>query len=98
MHQSENKNQINHYNKQRRVLMANSTVYQSKSVHKETTIQDGDSQVSTTIDIDQRRGCLHRPDRCLPTCSDSSSIQEVPSVHVPKIRSSILRPYFLECP
>ena len=31
MHQSENiKNQINHYNKQRRVLMANSTVCQSK--------------------------------------------------------------------
>ena len=29
MHQSEN-NQINHYNKQRRVLMANSTVCQSK--------------------------------------------------------------------
>ena len=31
MQQSENiKNQINHYNKQRRVLMANSTVCQSK--------------------------------------------------------------------
>ena len=31
MHQSENKkNQINHYNKQRRVLMSNSTVCQSK--------------------------------------------------------------------
>ena len=31
MHQSENiKNQINRYNKQRRVLMANSTVCQSK--------------------------------------------------------------------
>ena len=31
MHQSENiKNQINHYNKQRRALMANSTVCQSK--------------------------------------------------------------------
>ena len=31
MHQSENiKKQINHYNKQRRVLMANSTVCQSK--------------------------------------------------------------------
>ena len=30
MHQSENKNQINHYNEQRRVLMANSTVCQSK--------------------------------------------------------------------
>ena len=53
-----------------------------KSVHKETTIQDGDSQVSTTIDIGQRLGCLHRPDRCLPTHSDSSLIQEAPSVLV----------------
>ena len=26
--------------------------------------------------------CLHRPDRCLPTCSDSSLIQKVSSVHV----------------
>ena len=32
MHQSENiKNQINHNDKQRRVLMANSTVYQKKN-------------------------------------------------------------------
>ena len=40
-----------------------------------------DSQFCTTINIGQRLDCLHRPDRCLPTCSDSSSIQEVSSVH-----------------
>ena len=56
--------------------------FSAKSVHKEATIQDGDSQVSTTVDIGQYLGCLHRPDRCLPTCSDSSSIQEISSVHV----------------
>ena len=53
----------------------------AKSIHK-TTIQDGESQVSTAVDIDQRLDCLHRPDRCLTTCYDSPSIQEVSSVNV----------------
>ena len=55
--------------------------FSTKSVHKETTTQDGDSQASTTVDTGQL-GCLHRSDRCLSTRSDSSSIQEVHSVLV----------------
>ena len=35
-----------------------------ESVHKETTFQVGDSQVSTTVDISQRLGCPHRSNRC----------------------------------
>ena len=54
------------------------------SVYKETTIQDGNNQVSMTNDTSQRLGCLHRSDRCLSTHSDSPSIQEVPSFHVRK--------------
>ena len=55
-----------------------------ESIHTETTIQIGDSQVSTTIDISQRLGYLHRSDRCLSSCSDSSSFKEVPSFCVRK--------------
>ena len=36
--------------------------------------QDGDSQVNMSVDSGQRLNCLHRPDRCLPTCSDSPTI------------------------
>ena len=54
------------------------------SENKETTIQNGDSQVSTTINNSQWLGSLHRSDRCLSTRSDSSSIEEVPSFHVRK--------------
>ena len=32
----------------------------TKPIYKETTIQDGDSQVSKTVNYDQRLGCLHR--------------------------------------
>ena len=56
--------------------------FYTKSVHKETTIQDGDSQVNKTVDNGQRLGCLHRPVRCLSSCPHSSAIQEVPSVHL----------------
>ena len=49
-----------------------------KSVHHETTLQNGDSLSS---DIVPRLDCLHRPDRCVPTCSVSSLIQKVSSVH-----------------
>ena len=63
-------------------VSAGNRSFPTKSVHKETTIQDGDSHVSKTIVIGQWLGCLHRPDRCLSTHSDSSSIREVPSVRV----------------
>ena len=64
--------------KKEQKVMAGNRSFSAKSIHKETTIQDGDSQVSTTIDIGQRLDCLHRPDRC----SYSSPIQEVSSVYV----------------
>ena len=54
----------------------------TKPIYKETTIQDGDSQVSKTLDCDQRLGCLHRLDRCLSSCSNSSAIQKISSVHL----------------
>ena len=52
----------------------------TEPIHKETTIQDGDSQVRKTVDCEQRLGCLHRLDRCLFSCTDTSSIQKVSSI------------------
>ena len=67
--------------KERKVMSVNRS-FAAKSIYKEATIQNGDSQISTSIDIGPRLDCLHRLDRCLPTCSDSSSISQVSSVHV----------------
>ena len=39
--------------------------------------QDGDIQVCKTIDGTQRLGYLHRSDRCIPSRSDTSSVQKV---------------------
>ena len=47
-------------------------------IHKDTTIQNGDSQVSIAIDSSQQLCCIHRSDRCLSTCSNLSSFKEVP--------------------
>ena len=66
-----------------KVTAGNRSFY-TKSIHKKTTFQDGDSQVSKAINISQQLGCLHRPDRCLFSCSNSSSIQEVSLVHLRK--------------
>ena len=68
--------------KKERKVMSDSRSFSAKSIYKETTIEDGDSQFSSTIDIGQQLDCLHRPDRCLPTWSDSLSIQKVSSFHV----------------
>ena len=54
------------------------------TIHKETAIQDGDSQVRKTIDCEQRLGYLHRLDRCLSPFSDTSSIQKVSSIRLRK--------------
>ena len=67
--------------KERKVTSCNRP-FSVESIHDETTILNGDSQVITTINTSQRLGCLHRSDRCLFTCSDSSSIQELPLFHV----------------
>ena len=52
----------------------------TEPVHKETTIQDGDRQICKTIDCEQQLGYLHRLDRCLPSHSNTASIQKVSSV------------------
>ena len=58
-------------------------------IHKETTFQNGDSQISMSIDIGQRLDYLHRPDRCELTCSNSSLIQKVSLVHVQRSGLSV---------
>ena len=83
--------------KEQKVTSSNRS-FPAKSIHKETTIQDGDSQVSMTIDIGQSLDCLHRPDRCLPTCSDSPLIQEVSLVHVRRSGLPIHGPTFWNVP
>ena len=50
-----------------------------KPLHRETNIQNGNSQIGKTSDETQRLGCLHRFNRCISTCADTSSIQEVSS-------------------
>ena len=52
-------------------------------MNKETTVQNGDSQVSKAVGTSQRLGCLHRSDRCSSSCSDSFSVKEVPLFHFP---------------
>ena len=65
----------------------------TEPIHKETTIQDGDSQVSKTIDC---LHSLHRLDRYLPSRSDTSSILKISSSM--KIRYSNSWPYPSKCP
>ena len=61
--------------------------FSAESIHKKTTIQNGDSQDSTAIDTSQWLGCLHRCDRCLFACSYSSSFKAVPLFRVWKSNS-----------
>ena len=62
--------------KERKVTISNRS-FAAKSVHKQTSFQNGDSQFSKAIDKGQRLGCLHRPDGCISSCSDTSNIQEI---------------------
>ena len=57
--------------------MTSNRSFAAKSVHKQTSFQNGDSQFSKAIDKGQRLGCLHRPDGCISSCSDTSNIQEI---------------------
>ena len=61
----------------------------TKSIYKQTAFHDGDSQVNMTVDNGQRLGCLHRPDGCVSSCSDTSDIQKTPLVHLQTSRLSI---------
>ena len=53
------------------------------------TIQNGDSQISMSINMGPQLDCLHRPDRCLTTCSNSPLISKVSLVHIRKSGLSI---------
>ena len=61
-------------------VMPSNRSFLTKLEYKKTAFQDGDSQVSKTIDNDQQLSCLHRSDGCISSCSDTSEIQKIPSV------------------
>ena len=63
-----------------------------KPIHRETSIQNGNSQIGKTSDETQRLGCLHRLNRCIPTCVDTSSIQEVSSLRTRRSSISFFGP------
>ena len=69
-----------------------------KPVHKETSIQNGNNQIGETSDETQRLGCLKRLNRCIPTRSDTSSIQEVSSLRTRRSSISLLGLTVSECP
>ena len=66
--------------KERKVTPSNRS-FLTKSVYKQTACQDGDNQVSKTIDNGQRLGYLHRSDGCISSCINTSDVQKIPSVH-----------------
>ena len=63
-----------------------------KPLHRETSIQNGNSQIGKTSDETQRLGCLHRFNRCISTCADTSSIQEVSSLRTRRSSISLFGP------
>ena len=63
-----------------------------KPLHRETSIQNGNSQIDKTSDETQRLGCLHRFNRCIFTCADTSSIQEVSSLRTRRSSISLFGP------
>ena len=69
-----------------------------KPLHRETSIQNGDSQIGKTSDETQRLGCLHRFNRCISTCADTSSIQEVSSFRTRRSSISLFGPTVRKVP
>ena len=63
-----------------------------KPLHRETSIQNGNSQIGKTSNETQRLGCLHRFNRCISTCADTSSIQEVSSLRTRRSSISLFGP------
>ena len=68
--------------KEERKVSSGNRSFAAKSIYKETTFQNGDSQFNTSVNIVPLLDCLHRLDRYLPTCSESTLISKVSSVHV----------------
>ena len=77
--------------KERKVSFDNRPVF-IKPIHRETSIQNGNSQIGKTSDETQRLGCLHRLNRCIPTRADTSSIQEVSSLRTRRSSLSLFGP------
>ena len=69
-----------------------------KLLHRETSIQNGNSQIGKTSDETQRLGCLHRFNRCISTCADTSSIQEVSSLRTRRSSISLFGPTIRNVP
>ena len=63
-----------------------------KPLHRETSIQNGNSQIGKTGDETQQLGCLHRFNRCISTRADTSSIQEVSSLGTRRSSISLFGP------
>ena len=77
--------------KERKVSFDNRPVF-IKQIHRETSIQNGNSQIGMTSDETQRLGCLHRLNRCIPTRADTSSIQEVSLLRTRRSSISLFGP------
>ena len=58
--------------KERKVTFDNRPFF-IKPIHRETSIQNGNSQIGKTSDEAQPLGCLHRLNRCIPTRADQGS-------------------------
>ena len=56
--------------KKERKVTSNYRPLFTEQIHRETVVQDGESQVCKTIDETQWLGCLHRSDRCIPSRSE----------------------------
>ena len=63
-------------------VTANNRCIFTEWIHKETIFQNRDSQVGKTVDGEQQLGCFHRFQRCIPSRSDTSSVQKVSSVRL----------------
>ena len=79
--------------KERKVSFNNRPVF-IKPIHRETSIQNGNSQIGKTSDETQQLGCLHRFNRCIPTRANTSSIQEVSSLRTRRSSISLFGPTF----
>ena len=55
-------------------------------------VQNPETRIGKTSDETQRLGCLHRFNRCISTCADTSSIQEVSSFRTRRSSISLFGP------
>ena len=77
--------------KEQKVSFNNRPIF-IKPLHRETSIQNGNSQIGKTSNETQRLGCLHRFNRCIPTHTNTSSIQEVSSLRTRRSSISLFGP------